>query len=156
MLDRTDATAQDGDLVDRTAASIYRFYLSYRHGFRRVTRKANRRFAENDWSRMQGDAGARFDIYQDKLTDALTMVNDLLGADVESEGLWGRIRSAYVRMIGTCEDRELAETFFNSVARRIFSTVGVNPAIEFVSPESGARDACTDTPVVREFRTTGP
>ncbi len=155
MLDRTDATAQDGDLVDRTAASIYRFYLSYRHGFRRVTRKANRRFAENDWSRMQGDAGARFDIYQDKLTDALTMVNDLLGADVESEGLWGRIRSAYVRMIGTCEDRELAETFFNSVARRIFSTVGVNPAIEFVSPESGARDACTDTPVVREFRTTG-
>jgi len=31
-------------------------------------------------------------------------------------------------------DAELAQTFFNSVTRRVFSTVGVDAAIEYLDP----------------------
>src|SRR5262249_51927138 len=48
-------------------------------------------------------------------------------------------------------DRELAETFFNSVTRRIFSTVGVDPAIEFVEPGAEVPPVMHG-PVFRSFR----
>lgn len=158
MLDRPntiDSPAAETALISRAAATIYRFYLSYRHGFRSITRRARRRFADRDWSGLQQDAGERFDIYSARLTDALSNVQNLLGKQVEHADLWGRIRETYTRTVGDCEDRELAETFFNSVARRIFSTVGVNPDIEFVRPESGARDPCAETPVTKTYPANG-
>jgi isocitrate dehydrogenase kinase/phosphatase len=48
------------------------------------------------------------------------------------------------------EDREIAETFFNSITRRIFATVGVDPGIEFVSPLVESR---TPSPRTRIWRT---
>src|SRR5207245_10081853 len=44
---------------------------------------------------------------------------------------------------GVRDDCGIAETFFNSVTRRIFTTVGVDPLVEFVHPdvrEPGAGD----------------
>jgi isocitrate dehydrogenase kinase/phosphatase len=47
-------------------------------------------------------------------------------------------------------DRELAETFFNSITRRVFTTVGVDQRIEFVDsdfdePPPGSRESITRT-----------
>ncbi len=135
--------------IARSARAIYRFYLSYRHGFRRITLRARRRFADRDWAGMQRDVGERFDVYQERLSEALSRVKDLLGDAFEQEGAWTRIRAAYLREIGGCEDRDLAETFFNSVARRVFSTVGVNPDIEIVRPQGAGGGECSWTPMVR-------
>lgn len=158
MLDQIETIAADTDdrlIPDRAAALLYRYYRSYRQRFRLITRRAPRRFADRDWAGMMHDAGQRLDTYPSRLAAALETLHDLLGEDAEDSALWGRIRTAYSHVVGDCEDRELAETFFNSVARRVFSTVGVNPDIEFVHPESGARVPCGETPVTRRFSEDG-
>ena len=42
-------------------------------------------------------------------------------------------------------DAELAQTFFNSVTRRVFSTVGVDDAIEYLDPPASPT-RCPDAP----------
>ena len=51
-------------------------------------------------------------------------------------------------------DAELAQTFFNSVTRRIFSTVGVDPGIEYLESTPLPPDADAERAMVAEW--TGP
>ncbi|MFZ7127927.1 MAG: bifunctional isocitrate dehydrogenase kinase/phosphatase [Desulfobacterales bacterium] len=152
MEDRTGITQPPSHPADRTvlaAKTIYRFYLSYRHEFRLITRRAPLRFARQDWNGVQQDANERFDVYSKRLDKALAKIRDMLDNNLEDEELWKRIRTAYSRTVGKCEDREIAETFFNSVCRRVFTTVGVNPDIEFVGSESNPAEPRAETSVIR-------
>jgi isocitrate dehydrogenase kinase/phosphatase len=58
--------------------------------------------------------------------------------------LWGEIRDRYGGLIAERPDREFYKTFFNSVTRKIFDTVGANPEVEFlaldVEPSFGPED----------------
>src|SRR5262249_47336256 len=56
------------------------------------------------------------------------------GAAVPRAG-WGEAKRAYGAGIADRADYELAQTFFNSVTRRLLTTVGVDPAVEFVEEE---------------------
>jgi len=49
--------------------------------------------------------------------------------------VWAGTKAVYSGLIAGREDWELAETFFNSVTRRIFTTLGVNPDVEFVDSD---------------------
>lgn len=56
----------------------------------------------------------------------------MMGEQAHSTYVWTAIKEAYARLINQRKDVELAETFYNSVARCILATVGVEPALEFV------------------------
>jgi isocitrate dehydrogenase kinase/phosphatase len=49
--------------------------------------------------------------------------------------VWAGMKAVYAVLVSTRPDTELAETFFNSVTRKIFTTVGVDPRIEFVDSD---------------------
>ena len=66
----------------------------------------------------------------------LESLRALLEDKIESRPLWTAIRAAYQQRLGDRRDDDLAETFFNSITRRIFHTIGVDPAVEFVIPAS--------------------
>jgi len=77
----------------------------------------------------------------------VAQVNNLLGSQVLDRLIWVDMKGGYSRMISCCADFELAETFFNSVTRRIFHTVGVDPSIEYVDSDFEPRLP----PIMREF-----
>src|SRR3982750_4551221 len=54
--------------------------------------------------------------------------------------VWAAMKADHALRTRHQPDAELARTFFNSVTRRVFSTVGADPAIEYVedSPPGGA------------------
>ena len=54
---------------------------------------------------------------------------------IHESQLWMGIKAVFSSHIAERHDWELAETFFNSVTRRIFTTVGVDPQIEFVDTD---------------------
>ncbi len=56
----------------------------------------------------------------------------MLGDAVDDVELWLAIKHNYATLIARSLNLELAETFFNSVTRRILGTVGVDQSIEFV------------------------
>jgi len=125
----------------RAARAVHRAYTAFEQRFNEITRRAERRFLERDWSAARADAAERLELYPRALDDVVRGVDDLLAWRRADEGVWRRIRRHYAREIAWEQNDELAKTFFNSVTRRIFATVGVNPAVEFLSRAS---------PVVRD------
>ena len=65
----------------------------------------------------------------------------LLGLRITDLTSWKRIKRAYSLTVSWEANRELAETFYNSITRRVFSTVGANPDIEYVTLTSTAATA---------------
>jgi isocitrate dehydrogenase kinase/phosphatase len=56
-----------------------------------------------------------------------------MGRHVADEQAWVATRLAFATLIEDCPDREFYKTFFNSITRKVFGTVGVNDAVEFIA-----------------------
>jgi isocitrate dehydrogenase kinase/phosphatase len=143
-------TQTDTNSVERGADAIYRGYLVYQSEFKDITRRAQSRFEERDWIAAQKDAAERLDLYRLVLTKVVEEIYNILGADVKNRSIWATMKVQYTRLIEDREDCELAETFFNSVTRRIFTTVGVDPLIEYVASEF---QPCAEEPTDLEYVT---
>jgi isocitrate dehydrogenase kinase/phosphatase len=56
-----------------------------------------------------------------------------LGDDVHERAIWSAIKRRFDEMIDPLPDCEFPKTFFSSVTRKTFGTVGVDAAIEFIA-----------------------
>jgi isocitrate dehydrogenase kinase/phosphatase len=127
--------------VGAAVNSIYTAYQEYERGFVEITRRARDRFERRDWSGAQADARERLELYKVHVDAAVSDVHDILEDGVMERTVWAAMKREYARCTAHRPDAELAETFFNSVTRRVFSTVGVDSAIEYVE-----RPAPADSP----------
>jgi isocitrate dehydrogenase kinase/phosphatase len=75
-----------------------------------------------------------------------------LGEAAKTAVVWAQMKAAYSRLIAGCGDFELAETFFNSITRRIFATVGVDHAREFIDSDFNLPPARSAQPVYATYR----
>jgi len=124
---------------------------AYRTVFARVTARAPRRFARRDWHGMQADALERLDLYSRTLTPALAELERCLGAHLREKAVWSAMKEAFLPRVAGRSDVELAETFFSSASRRVFTTVGVDPAVEFVAPAPEALLRLPGAPVTSSY-----
>jgi isocitrate dehydrogenase kinase/phosphatase len=111
-------------------------FRRYRESFVEITRRAQRRFEERDWHGGRADAAARLALYRDEVNEALPLVRDALGDLATDVPTWQNVKWLYAALIAERVDCEIAESFYNSIARRIFSTVGVNELVEYVFPDA--------------------
>ena len=79
----------------------------------------------------------------------------MLGNLISSRGLWAEIKSAFACSVDD-PNFELAKTFYNSITRRIFATVGVDPEIEFATLDLVIRDWEPEPRILRRYSATGP
>ncbi len=117
------------------AASVRESFATYQSEFRHVTRRARLRFETRDWRGTQADARERLELRDRVVTNAVRELRGVLGAAASSQRLRELIKAQFERDLADRPDPELAKTFFNSVTRRIFGTVGVNPGAEFVAQD---------------------
>lgn len=122
-------------LANVGAKTIFSAYNEYDSLFRSVTQRAQWRFETRDWHGMQDDSSARLDIYRQSIDSIVQEIRELLAERVHELIVWTSMKAVYSGLIAACDTWELAETFFNSVTRRIFATVGVDPGIEFVDTD---------------------
>lgn len=113
------------------AAAILDTIDTYHVDFLDIARRARRRFESRDWQGRQHDADERIDLYEHALNRAVAILEARLGASLRSQAFWAELKEEFAGLIAERHDAELAETFFNSVTRKIFSTVGINRDIEF-------------------------
>ncbi|MGH7777301.1 MAG: bifunctional isocitrate dehydrogenase kinase/phosphatase [Candidatus Dormibacterales bacterium] len=107
----------------------------YQDAFEAIGRRARRRFEHRDWQGAVADARERLDLYGAVIDRVEARVREVLGARVADKLVWARIKAAYSALIAGRDDAELAETFFNSITRRVFTTQGVDGEIEFVDSD---------------------
>jgi isocitrate dehydrogenase kinase/phosphatase len=133
-------------LAELGARAIRDGFDAYHSRFKRITRRARDRFEARDWHGAHRDALERLDLYGQVLAQVVQGVNEALGGRTRDGSLWAAMKGHYSRLIAGRVDFELAETFFNSVTRRIFTTVGVAPQIEFVDSDFEAAPEATPGP----------
>ncbi len=119
------------DLALAVASRIGEGFASYCDRFAEITKRAKWRFQTRDWKGRYEDALERLDLYDKVLAEVAGALAVLLGGRERDEELWAAAKERFAALIAGRHDSELAETFFNSVTRRIFNTVGVNRKIEF-------------------------
>ncbi len=117
------------------AEAILKAYQTFRTRFDHITRNAKTRFINRDWKAVQAAAAERISLYRGAVDGSVEEISALIGEKKGDKTLWGEIRTAYSSLISDRCDWEIAETFYNSVTRRIFSTVGVDEEIEFVATD---------------------
>jgi len=125
----------DSRLANVGAKTIQTAYVTLHDQFQAITERAGVRFDTQDWAGMQADAAERLYLYRRIVDLVEAAMRDLLGDRVENKLIWASMKAVYSGLIAGQDDWELAETFFNSATRRIFTTVGVDHQIEFVATD---------------------
>jgi isocitrate dehydrogenase kinase/phosphatase len=133
--------ADANDVAAAGAGAIAAGFEAYRDEWARITRRARGRFEAKDWAAGQADARERLDLRDRLVNSCVGTVRAELGGAAHDHALWRTMKELYEARVEARPDREIAQSFFNSVTRRVFVTVGVDPAIEFLA---------ADGPPVRE------
>jgi isocitrate dehydrogenase kinase/phosphatase len=127
---------------NRTAAAVarrlYDGFVTYHDAFRTITAQAQARFERRDWSGAQIDASTRIALYKQCADDAEHRAEAELGGRGDPD-TWKMAKAVYSATVRDRADADIAETFYNSVARRVQETVGSDPATTFVETEAPAR-----------------
>jgi len=122
----------------RAAERIEEGFASYHEAFRGVTREVAGLFGERDWAGVRRKTVERMRLQSARVGEALGEVRALLGRagiDPGAHATWVALKAAFDRQVLGRDDVELAKTFFNSLTRRVFAHVGVDPEIDFQSED---------------------
>ncbi len=117
------------------ARQIVDAFARYNAEFRAITRRAPQRFDTRDWKGSQRDAVERIELYDHFVNQTIAALRLALGAQAADRSLWQQIRGEFAAQISALPDPEFTKTFFSSISRKLFGTVGVAPDIEFVATD---------------------
>jgi len=121
------------DLIAAASQIIYDGFTDYNKAFHKITRRAQTRFEKCDWKGHQQDIADRVYLYEKATRRVVRLLHSALGSRVKDQLLWHDIRACFGERLVRVPDSGFIKTFFNSVTRRIFRTVGVNPELEFAT-----------------------
>ena len=122
-------------LAEECARHTVEAFARYNAEFRAITRRAPLRFDSRDLRASQQDAIERIGLYERFVNQTVAELRERLGSRSLERALWRRIRGAFAARITQQPDPEFTKTFFSSISRRVFGTVGVAPDVEFVATD---------------------
>ncbi len=143
--------------VEDLAETIFSGLDEHHGNFGSLTRRAKGHFERREWALQQADAAERLSLHKHYVQATVARCEALLESVGESrKALWRAVRRRYACMIDGLGGIELAETFFNSVTRRVFGIIGVDDDLEFrwFGPELLMRGE-GGTPILRAYDTGG-
>ncbi|WP_137886561.1 bifunctional isocitrate dehydrogenase kinase/phosphatase [Pseudomonas sp. 2FE] len=119
------------------AADIARLILDgfddYREHFRQITDGARARFEQAQWPETQQASAARINLYEEKVSEVGARLHQAISAEVLLDvQLWPLVKSAYINLIDSRFDDELAETWFNSIFCGLFSHDCISDGCMFI------------------------
>jgi isocitrate dehydrogenase kinase/phosphatase len=106
-------------------------FAGFRRRFQSISRRATARFESRDWASLHRDALDRIDAYGIAVDTTIESIlhDGYVSNDIET---WSSARDIYREEHLTDSFRPVAETFFNSVTRKLFVTAGVDDDLEFL------------------------
>ena len=118
-----------------TARVVLRAFSAHRAAWLSATGRARTSFEQRNWAQLQRDGSRRLHLYSAGVQRALDAVTGVLGDRADDRVVWLGAKAAYSALVSERPDWDLAETFFNSVGRRVLGTVGVDDLVEFVDTD---------------------
>jgi isocitrate dehydrogenase kinase/phosphatase len=140
---------EDGAAAKDHATMLAEHFRQYNEEFGRITRRAALNFLAEDWQAAQLDAVARIELYELRVARAVAAIASQLQSRRLEVALWMEIKRAYEIIVARRPDSDFYRTFFNSVTRDLFGTVGVNPEVEFCATNVGRASGAVPIRVYR-------
>lgn len=132
------APLTDSRLASLCAQTAHGAFLDYQKRFDAITGRARERFLARDWTGAFTDAAERLHLYGTVMDDLRHEIGSLMGERLSERSVWRAIKAVYSSLIAQSPAWEIAESFFNSLTRRVFATEGVDQTIEFVDTDFDA------------------
>jgi len=89
--------------------------------FSEITQSAKTRFEQCQWAEVQEAAKKRTDFYELRVSETLKTLNQNYQLTTLDDKLWLNVKVAYMGILTSHKQPELAETFYNSVFCNLFS-----------------------------------
>ncbi|HYX22512.1 MAG TPA: bifunctional isocitrate dehydrogenase kinase/phosphatase, partial [Thermoanaerobaculia bacterium] len=119
----------------RAAESIHEALEEHQLRLRDTTRRVRRRFEARDWTGIRQATLERLELPAWSIRETVEVLKGQLGAAIDDHETWVALKAEYTRMILGRDDFEIAQSFFNSLTRKVFPHAGVDPAIDYVADE---------------------
>ncbi|MDW8327102.1 MAG: bifunctional isocitrate dehydrogenase kinase/phosphatase [Anaerolineales bacterium] len=129
-------------LAQECARVIWQSFGGYRAALRGLMRRAQQRFEQQDWHGLHADAVERLNVREIHIQGALQYLRPLIGERFRNRNLWRYVKHAYAELCRDHPAAEIAKTYFTSVTRRVFDTVGIDVPIEFQGADLEAPPTC--------------
>ncbi|MEL6654070.1 MAG: isocitrate dehydrogenase kinase/phosphatase AceK regulatory subunit, partial [Bacteroidota bacterium] len=126
-------------------------FQAYKSEFQAITRRAIARFENRDWAGIQQDNKERLRVYKKKTMEPAMKARRLLQEHYDNRGLWNILKQAYAIEAAPMDDTEVAESFFNSVCRKVFGGMGAEPDFMFVDGAIMRLDVESSAPIFWEY-----
>ena len=121
--------------------------------FRDTSFRAKDRFERADWNGVVEAQRERIGMYDQRVAEAVDAVKSRFPDAGVEEALWRRIKIEYIGLLYEVEHKqpECAETFFNSVARRLLDRRYFNNSFIFGRPVISTEHLDGDEPAYRSY-----
>ncbi|MBV1906214.1 MAG: bifunctional isocitrate dehydrogenase kinase/phosphatase [Pseudomonadales bacterium] len=146
------------------ASLIYNGFKIYHTRFQEVTVGAKKRFERSAWLDEREAGQYRLLLYKEHLNSVVLHIThpdshidgepDTIASSEQSYD-WPHIKASYVKLICSDTERELYETFFNSVHRKIAQDTYVNNAHMFVQSTFGETPFKATHNIYNTYHSTG-
>ncbi|OQX12347.1 MAG: bifunctional isocitrate dehydrogenase kinase/phosphatase [Thiothrix lacustris] len=116
----SEPSLQINQLARSIAATILQGFNRHFEIFQRITAGARQRFEAADWKAVQLASRERIVLYDWRVKETVSMVQELYEIKTVDLALWREIKHRYMRLLLDHQQPELAETFYTSVFCRQF------------------------------------
>ena len=144
-------TITDSRLATLCAQKTRQAFYDYQQTFQEFTSRARDHFLTRDFGGTYADAAGRLHLYGAVLNELTGNIEELLGSRLRERTIWTAIKAVYSALIAQSSEWEIAESFFNSLTRRVFATAGVDQAIEFVDTDFDAPPTSSPDDILEHY-----
>ena len=120
--------------ISLSAKLIYEGFALYNRQFKRITDRARRRFEQQDWKGQVQDIGERVELYDKWCAKTRRRLKKEVGKTLYQREFWHQLRGYFGSRLENVPEAGFMKTFYNSISRRLFGTIGTDPYVEFIQP----------------------
>lgn len=143
--------AYSPDVATAVARQLVAAFVRYNDDFREITRRAAGCFEARDWQQNRRDAVERIELYDRSVSHAIANLSASIDTGKTDRAFWSAVKREYAERILAYPDNAFFKTFFSSVSRRVFKTVGVDPDVEFLAADVLVEEKPLDENDVRTY-----
>jgi isocitrate dehydrogenase kinase/phosphatase len=138
-------------VADEIARAIIDGFDKHYSLFRESGRLAQDRWERADWAAIREAGKNRIAWYDRRVEEACAVVKERFSGRTREDALWPQIKRAYIALLLEHKQPECAETFYNSVARRVLDRRYYGNAYLFSRPAISTEHLDGEHPTYRGY-----
>lgn len=124
--------------LEQVTDLIFTGFSRYFQCFQLMTQGARGLFEKAHWVEAQDVARQRIDLYKEIVVELAVELQELAGDACKENSFWQTLKPRYQQQIAARDNRELLETFYNSLCCYLFGHEKIDNTLMFVAREQGA------------------